>query len=349
MVSTRTCPPYSAATWLTARGVADEPTERTLMTLAPASNSMRASLAPPSTVLESARIGVSPAACRKVVTADRPKRFSTGVPTSMMSTSQPSSSTRPMWPGSSMASWSSSPGSSGSAPTGGEGDVRGGTSGRIRSAGVAVQLLLIHPRHGVQRRSRQFELQPGPVGQRAHDGQVERADVLDLAVPGHQERLIVAGVDDVGQVQRAGDARGGFLGVPEDGRVDSGPGDTGVVQGVAADQVYALVVGHGEADAAGGVTGQIHHPDARDQLFTVLDLPDVHPLEEVVGPGRRGPVVVVGLLAVEPFVRVDDQGRITENVDVLHVIPVGVGQHHQVYVVRGQVPGGQRVLEERPP
>lgn len=53
--------------------------------------------------------------------------------------------------------------------------------------------------------------------------------------------------------------------------------------------------------------------------------------------------------AVLALERVQQQRAVLEHVDVLHVVPVRVGEHHLVDVARGQPAPAERVLQEGPP
>ena len=85
MVSTTTRAPKRAAVRPTAAWVAADVEERTVMSRAPAPSTISASRSPASTVLVSARTGVSGQSSRAVAIAPIPKRLRSGVPISMMS------------------------------------------------------------------------------------------------------------------------------------------------------------------------------------------------------------------------------------------------------------------------
>ena len=98
--------------------------------------------------------------------------------------------------------------------------------------------------------------------------EADQRDVLlheefDLVGGGDPEGLVVAGVDDVGQVDHPLDAAGRLLDVPEHQRVDLGQGHAGEVDGVAGDHAEPLGRLDRDADAAGRVAGHVDDADAR--------------------------------------------------------------------------------------
>lgn len=158
----------------------------------------------------------------------------------------------------------------------------------------------------------------------------------------------MTGIDHVCHGDRPVDAGHRLLQIPEHQRVLPRQRHVSIMQGVAGDERQAVSVLYADADAADRVPGEADHPDTGNDLVAIVRFAQIHPLEDVPRPRGRGPVSAVRLPAVLAFVRMDKERSMVEDVDVLDVVPVSMGEHDYIDVRGTQPAGGQRIPEERP-
>lgn len=178
----------------------------------------------------------------------------------------------------------------------------------------------------------------------AGEGELELLHVLDSIVGVDAKRLVVAGVDDVGERHELLDRPVGHRFVPEDERVAPLDGDGAVLDGVAADDSEPVRRPGRDGDRASRVARRVDDLDTGEEHLALLDLVDatVEVLEDQVGPTRAGEVVRVGLLDVATLVPVHDDLCPWKDVEVLDVIPVRVGAHDDVDVRLDETARAQR-------
>ena len=93
------------------------------------------------------------------------------------------------------------------------------------------------------------------------------------------------------------------------------------------------------------VTGRPEDAHAGGQLLAVDDGEHVTAGEHVMEVARRGPVGGVGVLGVLQLVGTHGHLGVLEDVHILDVVPVGVGQHDHVDVVGRDAAFGEGVDE----
>ena len=176
------------------------------------------------------------------------------------------------------------------------------------------------------------------------EGELVFLDVLGVAVD-HAEGPVVARVEEVGGTHHSADGLVGLGFAVEDEWAASGLADGGGVHGVAGESSDAGLGLDQQSDAAGRVSGQVDDADAFGEFVAVVNFGHWVGLDRGAGPLWGGPVVDVRLGGVLALVRVDGHGHVGEGVEVLDVVPVGVGHEDEVDVGDAESAGGELLLE----
>jgi len=118
----------------------------------------------------------------------------------------------------------------------------------------------------------------------------------------------------------------------------SGQSAARIGQGVSGNTDRARVVLHHERDAARAVTGSFQDLHPCIDLIALAHLSQPHPLQYHAGIRRGCPVVGVRRRGVAALVRAYQYVRVLKQIDVEHMVPVGVGEHDHIDVRGPQSP-----------